>query len=115
MRLSAVGLIVTFGIGLLLPPLGVAAPQPVKVHRIGVLMFTSSSLAIEQLQQGLHELGYVEGQNLTLEVRSAEGHVERLAGLAAELVRQVGQALRSPFGRADLQREVPSLHVAQFA
>jgi putative ABC transport system substrate-binding protein len=77
---------VTFGIGLLLPLLGVAAPPPVKVHRIGVLMFTSSPLAIENLQQGLHELGYVEGQNITLEVRSAEGRAERLADLAAELV-----------------------------
>ena len=87
MRLSAVGLIVTFGIGLLLPPLGVAAPQPVKVHRIGVLLFTSSPVAIEELRQGLHEVGYVEGQNLALEVRSAEGRAERLADLAAELVR----------------------------
>ena len=87
MRLSAVGLIVTFGIGLLLPLLGVAAPQPVKVHRIGVLMFTSSPGAIEELRQGLQEVGYVEGRNLTLEVRSAEGRGERLADLADELVR----------------------------
>ena len=87
MRLSAVGLIVTFGIGLLLPPLGVAAPQPVKVHRIGVLTFSSQAVAIEELRQGLHEVGYVEGQNLALEVRSAEGRAERLADLAAELVR----------------------------
>ena len=83
MRLSAVGLIATFSIGLLLPPLGVAASQPVKVHRIGVLMFTSSPVAIEELRQGLHEVGYVEGRNLTLEVRSAEGRAERLADLAA--------------------------------
>ena len=87
MRLSAIGLIVTFGIGLLLPPLSVAAPPPVKVHRIGVLMFTSSPVAIEELRQGLHEVGYVEGRNLTLEVRSAEGRAERLADLATELVR----------------------------
>ena len=84
---SVVGCIVTLTLSLLVAPLATEAQQPVKVHRIGVLMFTSSSLAIEQLQQGLHELGYVEGQNLTLEVRSAEGHVERLADLAAELVR----------------------------
>ena len=44
-----------------------------KVHRIGVLMFTSSPFFIEELRQGLRELGYVEGGNLTLEVRSAEG------------------------------------------
>ena len=37
---------------------------------------------MEELRQGLHELGYVEGRNLTLEVRSAEGSVERLADLA---------------------------------
>jgi len=87
MRLSITGLLVTFGISLLLPLLGVAAQQPVKVHRIGVLMFTSSPVAIEALRQGLHEVGYVEGRNLTLEVRSAEGRAERLADLAAELVR----------------------------
>ena len=49
------------------------AREPVKVHRIGVLMFTSSSLAIGALQQGLHELGYVEGQNLTLESAPLQG------------------------------------------
>src|SRR5262249_51164463 len=38
-------------------------------------------------KQRLQELGYVEGQNLALEVRAAEGQVERLPGLAAELVR----------------------------
>jgi putative ABC transport system substrate-binding protein len=64
-----------------------AARQPAKVHRIGVLMFTSSPSAMEELRQGLHELSYVEGENLTPEVRSAEGRVERLADLAAELVR----------------------------
>src|SRR5262249_57318681 len=51
------------------------------------LMFTSSPFPIEELRQGLRELGYVEGRNLTLEVRSAEGQRERLADLAAELVR----------------------------
>jgi putative ABC transport system substrate-binding protein len=59
----------------------------VKVHHIGVLMFTSSPFIIEGLRQGLRELGYVEGQNLTLEVRSAEGRRERLDDLVAELVR----------------------------
>src|SRR4029453_2552440 len=50
-------------------------------------MFTSSPFIIEGLRQGLRELGYVEGQNLTLEVRSAEGRRERLDDLVAELVR----------------------------
>src|SRR5262245_58752560 len=79
--------LLTLTLGLLVALRAAEAREPVKVPRIGVLMFTSSSLAIAALQQGLHELGYVEGQNFTLEVRSAEGHVERLTELAAELVR----------------------------
>jgi putative ABC transport system substrate-binding protein len=80
-------LILTLALSILVAPRAAEAQQPVKVHRIGVLMFTSSPFAIEELRQGLHELGYVEGRNLTLEVRSAEGKAERLADLAAELVR----------------------------
>jgi ABC-type uncharacterized transport system substrate-binding protein len=87
MRRSTVGLILVLALGCLVVPCTAEAQQPVKVHRIGVLMFTSSPFAIEELRQGLRELGYVEGRNLTLEVRSAEGRVERLADLAAELVR----------------------------
>jgi putative ABC transport system substrate-binding protein len=77
----------TLALGILMALRAAEARQPVKGYRIGVLMFTSSPVAIEELRQGLHELGYVEGRNLTLEVRSAEGRAERLADLAAELVR----------------------------
>ena len=87
MRRSIVGIILVLALGCLVAPRAAEAQQPVKVHRIGVLMFTSSPFAIEELRQGLRELGYVEGRNLTLEVRSAEGRRERLADLAAELVR----------------------------
>src|SRR5262245_25891027 len=80
-------LLLTLALGIRVTPRAGEAQQPVKVHRIGVLMFSSLPFAIEELRQGLHELCYVEGQNLRLEVRSAEGNVERLAGLAAELVR----------------------------
>jgi putative ABC transport system substrate-binding protein len=86
MRLSAIGLILILALGILVAPHAAVAQQPVKVHRIGVLMFSSSPSAIEELRQGLHELGYVEGRNLTLEVRSAQGKAERLADLATELV-----------------------------
>jgi putative ABC transport system substrate-binding protein len=79
-------LILTFALGILMAPRAAEARQPVQVHRIGVLMFTSSPVAIEELRQGLYELGYIEGRNLSLEVRSAEGRAERLADLAAELV-----------------------------
>ena len=88
MRRSTVGIILALALGCLVAPRAAEAQQPGKVHRIGVLMFTSSPFAdIEELRQGLRELGYVEGRNLTLEVRSAEGRAERLADLAAELVR----------------------------
>src|SRR5262245_2188073 len=87
MRCSIVGIILLLALGCLVAPRATEAQQLVKVHRIGVLMFTSSPFAIEELRQGLREVGYVEGRNLTLEVRSAEGRRERLTDLAAELVR----------------------------
>src|SRR5262249_3606861 len=85
MRRSIVRLILLLALGCLVAPRISEAQQPGKVHRIGVLLFTSA--AIEELRQGLRELGYVEGQNFTLEVCSAEGRAERLADLAAEIVR----------------------------
>jgi len=66
------------------------AQQPKKVPRIGYLAGPSlSSLAarIEAFRQGLRELGYVEGKNIVIEYRSAEGKIDRLPALAAELVR----------------------------
>jgi putative ABC transport system substrate-binding protein len=66
------------------------AQQPKKVPRIGFLGFTSlSAIAarIEAFQQGLREFGYVEGKNIVIEWRSAEGELDRLPELAAELVR----------------------------
>ncbi|PYN44183.1 MAG: hypothetical protein DME00_25415 [Candidatus Rokuibacteriota bacterium] len=62
------------------------AQQAGKVPRIGFLANVRSP-ATEGFQQGLRELGYVEGQNIIVEWRFAEGQVERLPGLAAELVR----------------------------
>ena len=67
-----------------------AVAQPKKVWRIGVLVSSSLSLTASldaALRQGLRELGYVEGQNLILEYRYAEGKLDRLPDLAAELVR----------------------------
>jgi ABC-type uncharacterized transport system substrate-binding protein len=66
------------------------AQQPAKVPRVGVFLPASASSTahlVEAFRQGLREHGYVGKQNLTLEPRYAEGKVERLAGLAAELVR----------------------------
>src|SRR6058998_4017849 len=69
-------------------PLAAEAQQAAKVARIGYLATnpaTSPHLR-EAFLQGLRDLGYVEGRNLVIEYRDAEGKVERLPALAAELV-----------------------------
>jgi putative tryptophan/tyrosine transport system substrate-binding protein len=66
------------------------AQQPAKVPRIGYLNAVSPATGsdrIEALRQGLRKLGYVEGKNILLEYRYAEGKLERLPALATELVR----------------------------
>jgi putative tryptophan/tyrosine transport system substrate-binding protein len=66
------------------------AQQTKKVPRIGFLATVSPSTLsdrVEAFRQGLRELGYVEGKNIVIEWRYAEGKADRLPGLAAELVR----------------------------
>ncbi len=66
------------------------AQQPAKIPRIGFLIGTSASpnlARIEAFRQGLRELGYLEGKNIVIEWRYAEGKRERVPALAAELVR----------------------------
>jgi putative tryptophan/tyrosine transport system substrate-binding protein len=66
------------------------AQQPAKVPRIGYLGGTSPSslrARIEAFRQGLRDLGYIEGKNIVIESRYAEGKLDRQPALAAELVR----------------------------
>src|ERR1700747_2175334 len=66
------------------------AQQPGKVPRVGVLSTsTRSNLAtrVNAFRQGMRELGYVEGKNIVIEDRYAEGKPDRVNELAAELVR----------------------------
>src|SRR6185503_19565244 len=66
------------------------AQQPTKIPRIGFLMAASTSANAARndgFRQGLRELGYVEGKNINVEWRSAEGKADRRPSLAAELVR----------------------------
>ena len=66
------------------------AQQPAKVPRIGFLSTNppaAMSDRTEAFRQGLHELGYVEGKNIVIEYRYAEGKLDRLAALAADLAR----------------------------
>jgi putative tryptophan/tyrosine transport system substrate-binding protein len=71
-------------------PAGSPAQQPARIHRIGILSAASMSFysaRVEALRQRLRELGYVEGKNIVIDYRYAEGKLERLPDLAAELVR----------------------------
>src|SRR5256714_11320161 len=69
-------------------PVGARTQQP-KVPTIGALVIgnISPEQFWREFRQGLRDLGYVEGQNIRFEFRSAEGHLDRLPELAAELVR----------------------------
>jgi putative ABC transport system substrate-binding protein len=76
------------GAVLLAAPLGAEAQQAAKVSRIGYLAgnLAAAPRLEEALRQGLRDLGYVEGRNVVIEIRDAEGKPERLPALAAELV-----------------------------
>jgi putative ABC transport system substrate-binding protein len=73
-----------------LAPLAADAQLAGKVYRIGYLSggsATASASYVEAFRQGLRELGWVEGQNVVIDYRFAEGRFDRLPDLAAELVR----------------------------
>jgi putative ABC transport system substrate-binding protein len=108
MRLSTIGLLVTFGIGLLWTPPVATAQQPGKVYRIGFLSADASpsepdwqqrSPNLQSFWQGMRELGWMEGQNIVVEYRWAEGRLERLPALATELVQLHVDVILAPGGR----------------
>jgi len=71
-------------------PLVAEAQQAVKVYRVGWLVTgspTTYGISLNAFRDGLQKLGYVEGRNIKIEYRWAEGNLERLPGLATELVR----------------------------
>jgi len=93
MKRSTLGSIVTLALGILLALLAADAQQPRKIPRIGYLAFHDgqcpdpSRVNHPEFIQGLHDLGYIEGQNITFECRAAGGRYDRLPDVAAELVR----------------------------
>ncbi len=114
--------------GLLAVPLAAEAEPAGKVHRIGFLSPSSPSdpervaspfgeRGLAAFRQGLRDLGYVEGQNITIEPRWAEGRFERLPDLAAELVRLKVDVIVSVVTQASLAaknatRTIPIVMVA---
>jgi ABC-type uncharacterized transport system substrate-binding protein len=102
-----IGLLVPLALGLLVAALAVAQ-QPSTRATIGVLSpgFPEPEASDDAFRHELHARGWVEGQNLTIEYRFAQGQYERLPALAAELVRlqvNVIAAFSAPAIRAATQ------------
>src|SRR5262245_9580413 len=90
MRLKTVRRVVMLALVLLTAPLAAHAQLATKVYRIGIVRPSTASATAsssEAFTQRLWELGYMEGQNLVIEARFADGQLERLPVLVAELVR----------------------------
>ncbi len=91
MKLRTIRLIGILVLGMLAGPLPAEAQRTGRVYRIGFLDFrlrsTTTDPRFVAFRQGLRELGYVEGQNLVIEWRSAKGESERYPVIAAELIR----------------------------
>jgi putative ABC transport system substrate-binding protein len=86
---QTVRLVVLLALGILMAPLTSEAQRPVKVPVIGMLTPAPAPHPIfEAFRQGLHALGYIEGQNITLEYRFADGQFDQLSDLAAALVQR---------------------------
>src|SRR5438093_868586 len=100
-------------------PVAANAQQAAKVARIGLLAgnFPASPHLPEAFRQGLRDLGYVEGRNVVIEYRDAEGKLERLPTLAAELVALKVDVIVAPITVAALAakqatRTIPIVSVA---
>ena len=79
------------GVSLLGAPLAGEAQQVRRLHRIGYLSTQSpsaESARLDAFRHALRALGYVDGQNIGIEYRFAEGNLDRISSLAAELVAQ---------------------------
>jgi putative tryptophan/tyrosine transport system substrate-binding protein len=89
MTRRTIRLLITLALGLLVAPRAADAQPPGKLPRVGILTAVTAptaELCHALLRQRLRELGYVEGQHIVLESRSAEEQYERLPALAAQLV-----------------------------
>jgi putative ABC transport system substrate-binding protein len=97
-------------------PLAARAQQPTKVPRIGVLLISGPE-PMGPFREALHDLGYAEGKNIQIEVRSAQSQVARLPDLAAQLVRSqvdVIVAIQTPavYAAKNATRDIPIVMMA---
>jgi putative tryptophan/tyrosine transport system substrate-binding protein len=98
MMRRTIGLLATLALAMIVTPHAAAAQPAGKVYRLGYLF--TGMLPPQEFLQALRDLGYVEGQNLVIEIRGAEGREDRLPALAAELVRLQVDAIVAPGGAA---------------
>ena len=107
----------TLTLSLLTAPLAAAAQQPAKVPRIGFLHpILVSPCRTDLFTQGLRELGYVEGQNIVIEWRCADGTAERQRALVVELIQLpvdvfVAPAADGPLAAMQATRTIPIVFV----
>jgi putative ABC transport system substrate-binding protein len=116
------GLLLASVLGLAVPLIApsVGAQPAEKVYRVGFLGPSTASAAQHLLQpfrQGLHDLGWVEGRNIVIEYRWAEGRVERLTDLATELAGLnvdviVSPGMPGPLAAKHVTRTTPIVMVA---
>jgi putative ABC transport system substrate-binding protein len=112
--------LVTLTLALLVAPLMAQAQQAPRLWRVAFLGAESSATSghfLDAFRQGLRDLGYVEGQTITIEARWAEGRYERFPDLVAELVRlnvHVMLAMSTPAALAAKQgaRTTPVVFIA---
>lgn len=81
-------LVIAFSACALVAPLGTFAQQRGRVWRVGYMALptSTSNVRLATFKQSLGELGYVDGRNVAIEYRSAEGSYERFPAIAKELV-----------------------------
>jgi putative ABC transport system substrate-binding protein len=109
MRIAAAA--ATVILAFLTAPLGAAAQPTSRVFRIGYLAPVPEPLAVG-FRRGLRELGYIEGQNVVIVYRSADGRFDRLQELAAELVREnvdviVAEVTQASLAAKNATRTIP--------
>ena len=113
MRFRTIGLISTVALGLLVAAISAEAQKAGKVYRIGFLADAPRMVPnFEVFRQGLRELGYIEGQNIVIEWQFSSRKPDRLAEMAADLVRQkvdviVACCLYAPGAALKATRTIP--------